>query len=245
MSDFPTSLPSFTDLDGNLTLAANNHAGRHNKVHDEIAAVAAKVGIDSSADTGSIDYKVATHTSNTSNPHSVTKSQIGLPNVDNTSDATKLAATLLAVYPVGAIYIGVVSTDPGTLFGGTWVAFGSGKTLVGLDSGQTEFDTVEETGGAKSHKHKGYGDADSGETAGDLRAAIGAGNNNANTLAYNSISAVNPNTGAGVSQSGYVVTGSSSSAWSPWNHFTPVYGYTSTKSHLPPYIVVYFFKRTA
>ena len=60
MSDFPTSLPSFTNLDGNLTLAANSHAGRHNKVHDEIAAVAAKVGIDSSADTGSIDYRLAT-----------------------------------------------------------------------------------------------------------------------------------------------------------------------------------------
>lgn len=151
MSDFPTSLPSFTNLDGNLTLAANNHAGRHNKVHDEIAAVAAKVGIDSSADTGSIDYKVATHTSNTSNPHSVTKSQVGLSNVDNTSDATKLAATLLAVYPVGAIYISVSSTNPGTLFGGTWVAFATGRTLVGIDTGQTEFDTVEETGGAKTH----------------------------------------------------------------------------------------------
>lgn len=151
MSDFPTSLPSFTDLDGNLTLAANNHAGRHNKVHDEIAAVAAKVGIDSSADTGSIDYKVATHTSNTSNPHSVTKSQVGLSNADNTSDATKLAATLLAVYPVGSIYISVNSTNPGTLFGGTWVAFATGRTLVGIDTGQTEFDTVEETGGAKTH----------------------------------------------------------------------------------------------
>ena len=154
MSDFPTSLPSFTNLDGNLTLAANSHAGRHNKVHDEIAAVAAKVGIDSSADTDSLDYKsaqAASHASNTSNPHSVTKSQVGLSNVDNTSDATKLAATLLAVYPVGSIYISVSSTNPGTLFGGTWVAFATGRTLVGIDTGQTEFDTVEETGGAKTH----------------------------------------------------------------------------------------------
>ena len=59
---------------------------------------------------------------------------------------------LAAVYPVGSIYISTLATNPATLFGfGTWVAFGAGKTLVGLDAGQTEFDTVEETGGAKTH----------------------------------------------------------------------------------------------
>jgi len=56
------------------------------------------------------------------------------------------------VYPVGSIYIAVVSTNPGALFGvGTWAAFGAGRVIVGLDSGQTEFDVVEETGGEKTH----------------------------------------------------------------------------------------------
>lgn len=60
-----------------------------------------------------------------------------------------LASTL---WPVGSVYISVVSTNPGTLLGfGTWTAFGAGRTLVGIDAGQTEFDTVEETGGAKTH----------------------------------------------------------------------------------------------
>lgn len=74
---------------------------------------------------------------------------------DNT---TKVATTafvttaLEAVYPVGSVYISTVSTNPNTLFGfGTWTAFGAGKTLVGIDSGDTDFDTVEETGGAKTH----------------------------------------------------------------------------------------------
>jgi hypothetical protein len=58
--------------------------------------------------------------------------------------------TLLDVYPVGSIYISVSSTNPSQLFGGTWVAFATGRTLIGIDAGQTEFDTVEETGGAKS-----------------------------------------------------------------------------------------------
>ncbi len=55
-------------------------------------------------------------------------------------------------FPVGSIFLSTVSTNPGTSLGcGTWGAFGAGRALVGLDSGQTEFDTVEETGGAKTH----------------------------------------------------------------------------------------------
>lgn len=53
--------------------------------------------------------------------------------------------------PVGAIYASVDATNPATTLGyGTWSAFGAGRTLVGVDAGQTEFDTVEETGGAKT-----------------------------------------------------------------------------------------------
>jgi hypothetical protein len=59
--------------------------------------------------------------------------------------------TMLDVYPVGAIYTSVVSTSPATLFGGTWAAFAAGRVLVGRDAGQAEFDTVEETGGEKTH----------------------------------------------------------------------------------------------
>lgn len=39
------------------------------------------------------DADLTSHTANTSNPHSVTKAQVGLANVDNTSNATERAAT--------------------------------------------------------------------------------------------------------------------------------------------------------
>lgn len=53
--------------------------------------------------------------------------------------------------PVGFVYTSVDSTSPATLFGGSWSAIGAGRVLVGIDSGDTDFDTVEETGGAKTH----------------------------------------------------------------------------------------------
>jgi hypothetical protein len=66
-------------------------------------------------------------------------------------EITANAPDLSVLYPVGSVYINAaVSTNPGTLLGfGTWAAFGAGRVLVGLDAGDVDFDTVEETGGAK------------------------------------------------------------------------------------------------
>ncbi len=61
------------------------------------------------------------------------------------------AGLMALVYPVGVVVTLGVSTNPGTLFGvGTWTAI-AGKVIVGIDAGQTEFDTLDETGGAKTH----------------------------------------------------------------------------------------------
>ena len=50
----------------------------------------------------------------------------------------------LAAYPVGSVYISVSSTDPGTLFGGTWVRIAEGRVLISQNS---TFSSVESTGG--------------------------------------------------------------------------------------------------
>lgn len=55
------------------------------------------------------------------------------------------------IYPVGSIYISVNNTDPSTLFGGTWVAWGSGKVPVGVDTSDGDFNTADKTGGEKRH----------------------------------------------------------------------------------------------
>jgi hypothetical protein len=60
---------------------------------------------------------------------------------------------LKKAYPIGSVYINASNaTNPASLLGfGTWSAFGAGKVMVGLDAGDTSFDTLGETGGEKTH----------------------------------------------------------------------------------------------
>lgn len=57
----------------------------------------------------------------------------------------------LAAHPVGSLFETTVSTNPGTLYGGTWAAWGGGRTPVGVNTADTSFNTVEKTGGEKTH----------------------------------------------------------------------------------------------
>ena len=57
----------------------------------------------------------------------------------------------LDAWPVGSVFIAVVATSPTVLLGGgVWSAFASGRMLVGRDALDVDFDTAEETGGAKT-----------------------------------------------------------------------------------------------
>src|SRR3972149_3898041 len=70
---------------------------------------------------------------------------------DDKVPSANLPASASGELPVGFVFVSVVSTNPATLLGyGTWSAFGAGRVLVGLDAGDADFDTVEETGGAKT-----------------------------------------------------------------------------------------------
>lgn len=90
-----------------------------------------------------------------SDPHPTyqRESEKGQANGYASLDSSSLvpAAQLARAWPVGSVFVAVVSTNPATLLGyGTWSAFAAGRVIVGLDSGDTDFDTVEETGGAKT-----------------------------------------------------------------------------------------------
>lgn len=56
------------------------------------------------------------------------------------------------IFPVGAIYLSTVDVNPSEWLCGTWERFGVGKTLIGVDESDTDFNAPEKTGGEKAHK---------------------------------------------------------------------------------------------
>ena len=61
----------------------------------------------------------------------------------------KLMVHRESIFPVGSIYMSVTNTNPSNSFGGTWVLWGQGRVPIGVDTSQSEFNSVEKTGGTK------------------------------------------------------------------------------------------------
>lgn len=159
---------------------------------------------------------------------------------DNTS---KLATTgfvqaaLGALYPVGSIYTNAaVSTNPATLLGfGTWSAFGAGRFMVGLDAGNAAFDTAQETGGSAdaivvSHTHS----ATSSVSDPGHNHTIGFQNNTIDQNAGSSALVKQGTSNTSTASTGISVSTSIGTT-----------GSSATNANLPPYIVVYMWRRTA
>ena len=68
--------------------------------------------------------------------------------IANTKTNTTLATW--CPFPVGAIYMSTTSANPSTFWTGTtWEAFATGKTIVGIDTSDTDFNSVNKVGGSK------------------------------------------------------------------------------------------------
>lgn len=140
-------------------------------------------------------------------------------------------ATKKALYPVNSIYLSLNSTNPNTLFGfGTWELIAQGRTLVGVDTTDTDFNTPGKTGGNKTHAHD----------SGSLVADIGAVDGNTSSIAYNAVNRARTKYNLGIIGNG--INGVDSK---DVNHATSVSGNTGNESSLQPYFCVYIFKRTA
>jgi uncharacterized membrane protein YgcG len=144
-------------------------------------------------------------------------------------------------YPVGSIYMNASnSTNPATLLGfGTWAAFGAGRMPVGIDSGDTDFDTAEETGGAKTHA---LTEAEMPKHYHSLRGPNGpftSGQQSGSTTSGGLFSGGTPDDGT--SAYGTESTGGGASSGSA----SQGTGNGNAHNNMPPYIVVYMWKRTA
>lgn len=127
------------------------------------------------------------------------------------------------IYPVGSIYMSATNTNPGSTLGGTWVAWGSGKVPVGIDSTDTDFNTAEKTGGKKTHtltinempSHNHY-----------LYNATGG------SIQFPAYTAKDNGTTGSTATNGYATSTGNTGSSQPHNN-------------LQPYITCYMFKRTA
>ncbi len=55
------------------------------------------------------------------------------------------------IYPIGSIYLSLNATNPATLFGGTWEQISQGRTLVGVDPSDPDFNIPKKAAGEKYH----------------------------------------------------------------------------------------------
>lgn len=158
------------------------------------------------------------------------KGDVGLGNVDNTSDATKKADIIGTIYPVGSLYTSTLSTNPGTLLGvGTWVAFGEGRVMVGKAASGT-FGTAGATGGSETHT---------------LSATEMPAHTHDNTYIDGNTSFPVAATG-GTSQTGARVSvGAIVGSFTGYRLSTASKGGGGAHNNLQPYIVVYMWERTA
>jgi hypothetical protein len=163
-------------------------------------------------------------------------------------------AAIQALYPVGSIYINAgVTTNPATLLGfGTWVAFGAGRVMVGLNGSDALFDTLEETGGSKDAAVISHSHTASTGAAGAASGSSSGGNYNGDFGIYNAATGVfslsgpyNPNRPQGSAGGGSYPT----VALSIPDHTHAVTvnstGSSGTNANLQPYITVAMWKRTA
>ena len=148
------------------------------------------------------------------------------------------------LFPVGTIYTqAAVATNPATLLGfGTWAAFGAGRVMVGLDSGNALFDTVEETGGSAdsivvSHTHTGTTTTIANH---QHSAALG---DNVGYTEWGSTGSVKVISGV----SNIVGQAATTSPAGSHNHTftTASTGASGTNTNYQPYITVYMWKRVS
>lgn len=70
---------------------------------------------------------------------------------DLTRESELLKTMYLLMHPVGDIISTTNPTNPGELWGGSWVAWGTGRVPVGVDTADANFNTANKTGGSSTH----------------------------------------------------------------------------------------------
>ena len=170
---------------------------------------------------------------------------------------------LLALFPIGAIYLTAGNTDPGSFLGGTWTQIAQGRTLIGVGTLDSDTYTAGATGGAArvtltttempSHNHGGAtGTQSANHTHSGTTAGAGA---HAHTVGLSSqaylygstssvaVQASGSTTTSSVGDHAHAFTTGTESA--SHTHAITSQGGGGAHENRMPYLAVYFWQRTA
>lgn len=65
----------------------------------------------------------------------------------------QIANVKTSFYRVGDIIMTTIASNPSSVYGGTWVAWGAGRVPVGYNSSDSDFNSAEKTGGSKTQNY--------------------------------------------------------------------------------------------
>lgn len=148
------------------------------------------------------------------------------------------------IYPIGSIYLSVNSTSPATLFGGSWTQL---KDRFLLGAGSTYSSGA--TGGAATHKlsvaempNHAHDTpffnnmTNNGEMKSDFIGVFGKGVTASQAL---------KDTGQTSTMEMWWINQTNTAEGNEWAYLTSAKGSGSAHNNMPPYLVVYMWKRTA
>lgn len=172
------------------------------------------------------------------------KNTVGLP----TSRAFSMGDLIDIIHPVGKIFFTDDPRNPAEYYPGTtWVAWGSGRVPVGVDTSDSDFNAPNKTVGAKSHSYTPAGTVNGHVlTVNELPSHT----HNVNYQHMRMTGGMSPyivaqfdSGSSNVGLDDFEVT--SQSTGNNAAHTHPFTGTASTQSHIQPSITCYMWKRTA
>lgn len=157
---FPGSIPAYQGFTGSHTLSADNHAAQSNAEQADIIALATKMGTGASTPTNNLALISNGVGSSAWGQVSLTAGVTGVLPLTNGGTGGTSAATAAAnlatevgklLFPIGCVYTETTGTNPGTSLGfGTWIAFGAGRVLIGNGTSDANY-AAGATGGESNH----------------------------------------------------------------------------------------------
>ena len=164
------------------------------------------------------------------------KSSVGVNCLPSQSDVLQLGdsawLTAQGAYPVGAIYLSVTDVDPAALFGGTWERISQGRFLIG--AGANAANTTDYWGSYAA----GAENFPSGEMGGEVT----------HTLTVDEMPSHTHPEGLELSDTkawGLTGTGEGANAVVDQGTTTSATGGGKAHNNMPPYLVVYMWKRVS